>query len=203
MEKAREERTAHVVTISPNNQTPNRLCATPRTAEETMWVIGEVTLMESKEAMDMRKPSVPVMKDPTQKALASLVLNPLARSSTTSLPSPTKRTTGMRRKELTGSMYQDKTMALPFTPWTSRDFLMTTEWGAVTREERAPQTMARVLRGVPSKKIFMKKPVVTRERWMGVEEKWDVVEKMPSSTCKSLLEERRGKPDFILHGLVP
>ena len=38
------------------------------------------------------------------------------------------------RKELTASMYQDKTMALPFTPWTSRDFLMTMEWGAVSRE---------------------------------------------------------------------
>ena len=70
------ERTPHVVMISPNNQTPNRLCATPRTAEETMWVIGDVTLMESKAAIDMRKPNVPVMKDPTQKDLASLVLNP-------------------------------------------------------------------------------------------------------------------------------
>jgi len=127
--------------------------------------------MESKEAMDMRKPSVPVMKDPTQKALASLVLSPLARSSTTSLPSPTKRTTGMRRKELTAFMYHDRTMALPFMPWTSRDFLMTMEWRAVTREERAPQTMPRVLRGVPSRKIPVKKPVVTnaQETRMGVD----------------------------------
>ena len=41
--------------------------------------------------------------------------------------------------------------------------------GAVTREERAPQMMARVLRGVPSRKILVKKPVVTRERRMGVD----------------------------------
>ena len=41
----------------------------------------------------------------------------------------------------------------------------------MTREERAPQTMVRVLRGVPSRKILVKKPVVTRERRMGVDGK--------------------------------
>jgi len=50
-----------------------------------MWVIGVVTLMESKEAMDVRKPSVPMMKDQTQKALDSPVLNLSARSLTISL----------------------------------------------------------------------------------------------------------------------
>jgi len=84
--KRDRETTPHVVMISPNNQTPNRLRATPR---------------ESKEAMDMRKPRVPVMSDPTQKAVALLVLNPLTRSLMTSLPLPTKKTTETRRKELT------------------------------------------------------------------------------------------------------
>src|SRR6266568_4802541 len=53
--------------------------------------------------MDMRKPRVPVMSDPTQKAVALLVLNPLTRSLMTSLPLPTKKTTETRRKELTAS----------------------------------------------------------------------------------------------------
>ena len=41
------------------SQTPRKEAATPRTAEDTMCVIGEVTLMESREARDMRKPNVP------------------------------------------------------------------------------------------------------------------------------------------------
>ena len=40
-------------------QTPRKDAATPRTADETMCVIGEVTLMESKEARLIRKPKVP------------------------------------------------------------------------------------------------------------------------------------------------
>jgi len=53
-----------VIMISPNDLTPNRLCETPRTVEETTWVIGEVTLMESKEAMDMRKRACDEGSDP-------------------------------------------------------------------------------------------------------------------------------------------
>jgi len=37
------------------------------------------------------------------------------------------------------------------------------------RERGECCTMARVLRGVPSRKILVKKPVVTRERRMGVD----------------------------------
>jgi hypothetical protein len=33
--------------------------ATPRTAEDTMWVMGEVTLMESRLARLIMKPSTP------------------------------------------------------------------------------------------------------------------------------------------------
>ena len=53
-----------VMMISPNDQTPNRLCATPRAVEETTWVIGEVTLMESKKAMDMRERACDEGSDP-------------------------------------------------------------------------------------------------------------------------------------------
>jgi len=49
----------YVVMISRNNHTPRREAATPRTAEEIMCVIGEVTLIERRLAMLMRKPNKP------------------------------------------------------------------------------------------------------------------------------------------------
>jgi len=121
--------------------------------------------------MDIRELSVPVMNDPTPKALASLLLNPSALQRFSKelddiAPLAYEGVDRDEKERATASMYQDKTTALPFTPWTSRDFWMTMEWGVVMREERAPQTMARVLRSVPSRKILMKKPVVARERWM-------------------------------------
>ena len=75
--------------ISPNNQPPTD-SEQLQARRWTMWVIGGVTLMESKEAMDVRILSVPVMKDQTQKTLDSPVLNLLARSLTVLLPSPMK-----------------------------------------------------------------------------------------------------------------
>jgi len=38
---------------------PRREAATPRTAEETICVMGEVTLIDKREAMDIRKPRMP------------------------------------------------------------------------------------------------------------------------------------------------
>jgi hypothetical protein len=49
----------HVVMMSWNSHMPSRDAATPRTAEDTMCVIGEVTLMDSRLAMLMRKPMIP------------------------------------------------------------------------------------------------------------------------------------------------
>ena len=45
--------------ISLNNSIANRDPATPRTADDTMCVMGEVTLIESKLAMLIKKPMTP------------------------------------------------------------------------------------------------------------------------------------------------
>ena len=47
--------------MSWKSHTPSRDAATPRTAEDTMCVIGDVTLMDSKLAMLMAKPRTPYM----------------------------------------------------------------------------------------------------------------------------------------------
>lgn len=47
------------VITSWNNHIPSTEAATPRTAEETMWVMGEVTLMERRLAMLIIKPRIP------------------------------------------------------------------------------------------------------------------------------------------------
>lgn len=44
---------------SLNTHTPRKEAATPRTADETMCVIGEVTLMERRLAILIKKPSTP------------------------------------------------------------------------------------------------------------------------------------------------
>jgi hypothetical protein len=49
----------HVVIISWKNHTPRRVTTTPRTAEETICVMGEVTFMLKNPAMQMRKPKRP------------------------------------------------------------------------------------------------------------------------------------------------
>lgn len=45
--------------ISLNNDQPRIDAATPRTADETICVMGEVTLMESKLAMLIKNPKTP------------------------------------------------------------------------------------------------------------------------------------------------
>ena len=45
--------------MSPNAQTDKSVWTTPRAADETMCVTGEVTLMERKPAIQMRKPMTP------------------------------------------------------------------------------------------------------------------------------------------------
>jgi len=49
----------HVVITSLNNHTPSTEPATPLTAEETMWVMGEVTLIDNRLAMLIKKPKTP------------------------------------------------------------------------------------------------------------------------------------------------
>ena len=44
---------------SLKSHTPNIEAATPRTADETMWVMGEVTLIDNKLAMLIKKPNMP------------------------------------------------------------------------------------------------------------------------------------------------
>ena len=48
--------------ISWNNHIPKSDAATPRTAEDTMCVIGDVTLMDNKLAMLIIKPSTPYIR---------------------------------------------------------------------------------------------------------------------------------------------
>lgn len=50
---------SHLVMTSPKTKTAMKDWTTPRTAEETMCVIGEVILMLRKPAMQMRKPITP------------------------------------------------------------------------------------------------------------------------------------------------
>ena len=50
---------AYFEMTSSKNQTPSTEAATPRTADETMCVIGEVTLMDMRLATLMRKPKAP------------------------------------------------------------------------------------------------------------------------------------------------
>lgn len=50
----------NVVMISWNNAIAKRDPATPRTADDTMCVMGEVTLIESKLAILIRKPTTPL-----------------------------------------------------------------------------------------------------------------------------------------------
>jgi hypothetical protein len=45
--------------ISWNNDIPRSEAATPRTADETIWVMGEVTLIERRLAILMRNPKTP------------------------------------------------------------------------------------------------------------------------------------------------
>jgi hypothetical protein len=49
----------HEVKISPKRATPRKDAATPRTAEETICVIGDVILIDRIVAMESRNPTLP------------------------------------------------------------------------------------------------------------------------------------------------
>lgn len=57
--KIEENQCTNVVMVSLNNFIANRDPATPRTADDIMCVMGEVTLIESKLAMLIKKPMTP------------------------------------------------------------------------------------------------------------------------------------------------
>lgn len=48
-----------MVMISWKSQRPRREAATPRTAEETIWVMGEVTLIDRRLAILIKNPRTP------------------------------------------------------------------------------------------------------------------------------------------------
>jgi hypothetical protein len=50
---------AHKVMMSPKRATPRMDAATPRTAEEIMCVIGDVTWIDRAQAMESRNPTLP------------------------------------------------------------------------------------------------------------------------------------------------
>jgi hypothetical protein len=59
LQESKLGKSTHVVIISEKSHMPRREAATPRTAAETMCVTGEVTLIDKRVAILMRKPKVP------------------------------------------------------------------------------------------------------------------------------------------------
>ena len=57
--KDKNEMTTYTEMISANIAQPRIDAATPRTADDTMCVMGEVILMESKLAMLIKNPKIP------------------------------------------------------------------------------------------------------------------------------------------------
>ncbi len=170
--------------MSSKNQTPSTDAATPRTAEDTICVIGDVTLMDSRLAMLIKKPRTPYSKhglrfqitwterirtvtaDPHMKAVKGLIspsstIGLLKSSSCTPGPSPVKSNRGSRMRALTKLVYQERWRALPLT--TSKLLLITTECMAVIMELATPKEIPTSETGVPSRKTPMKKPEVTKE----------------------------------------
>jgi len=49
----------YALRTSPKRLTPRMVWRTERTAEENMWVTGEVTLIDNSPATQMRKPTMP------------------------------------------------------------------------------------------------------------------------------------------------
>lgn len=136
--------------ISPNIDIPKSEAATPRTADETMWVIGEVTLIERRLAMLMRKPVAPyqqyfvsskmqnitdrltVIIEPQMKVIKGLMTfsgcessSRVKKSLNIAGVSPTNTMTGINTIALKRLLYHDSKRALPFT--ILRLFLITTE----------------------------------------------------------------------------
>jgi len=155
-----------VVITSPKSHTPNIEPATPRTADETIWVIGEVTLIDNKLAMLIKKPKIPVIAEPQMKVFRGEI--PVdtgpgsVRRAVIAGTSPETMMTGTRTPALYRFVYHDKCRALPFT--TSKLRLITTEWIAVITELRTPKVTPRNETSVPSKKTPTKKPMVTNRQ---------------------------------------
>lgn len=168
--------------MSLKSHTPRRDAATPRTADETMCVIGDVTLIDIRLARLMRKPNAPcsevvsewnvpmhhheltVMMEPMTNVESVLIcpgafsLGP-KRSVMIPGSSPTRIRAGARTTALRRFVYQDKWRALPCT--TSKLFLITTEWRAVIIELTTPNPTPIRETSVPSRKTPTKKPMVT------------------------------------------
>jgi len=81
---------------SPNSHTPKKDAATPRTAEDTICVIGDVTFMDNKLAMLIKNPTTPAIADPHKKVLKGL--------------SPTSERTGSKNNEMIDGSSPERTM---------------------------------------------------------------------------------------------
>jgi len=155
-----------VVITSLNNHTASIEPATPRTADETMWVMGEVTLIDNKLAMLIKKPKIPVIAEPQRKVLKGEIpvdkgLDSVRRAVIAGI-SPARMITGTRAMALYRLVYHDKWRALPFT--TSKLRFITTEWIAVIIELRIPKVTPINETSVPSKKTPTKNPMVTNKQ---------------------------------------
>ena len=160
--------------------------ATPRTAEETMCVIGDVTLMESRLAMLIKNPMTPcgvnslsanipsagwvptVITEPQTNVCSSessseggaISSDPKMRRMMAGT-SPARTIRGIMATALNKFVYQERCMALPWT--TSRLFLITTECTAVIAELETPNAMPSNAIGIASRKMPTKNPRVTIE----------------------------------------
>jgi len=152
-----------LVIISLKTHTPSKDAATPRTADDTMCVTGEVTLMERRDEIHIKKPRVPVSKEPhinVTKGELEPCCSPNKRCKTPGA-SPTSTMIGNNNTALPRFEYHPNKMALPSTPGTVRERLITTECTEVSSELRTPHQTPLIEIGVPSSKTPMKNPKVT------------------------------------------
>ena len=169
----------HIVNMSPKIATPRADAATPRIADETMCVIGDVTFIERTLAIESRKPTLPwanivfFRQSPPKVEQTALtvatepmtnVQNPSARPerrSSTAGPSPRTMMNGTSSTELSRLEYQLMDSALPST--TLKPRFITAACSALSRELEAPKKTPRPETWVPSRKTPAKKPEVTIE----------------------------------------
>ena len=146
-----------MVIISWKNHTPRRVTTTPRTAEDTMCVMGEVTFILKNPAMQMRKPNKPCEIQSSwvvvnwSYVLGSLTVirvpqrnvdHPTSSSNNnflTSGPSPTRKIKGIMTIALRRFVYHARWRVLP--PTTSRLCLIITADDAVVTEDKRPNMM--------------------------------------------------------------
>jgi hypothetical protein len=136
-----------VVMISENSHIARRDDATPRTAEDTIWVIGDVTLIDNRLAILIRNPTTPwqslvrpkfpflcyssltVIKDPQKNLFKGVI--PSCKTAGTKKSdiiagsSPANTIMGRRMMALYKFVYHDRWRVLPLT--TSKLRLITTE----------------------------------------------------------------------------